>query len=95
MFGIPVGAVLTDALIRSRIDPRDYPLVERVWRAGLADSEAHGVRFRTVLPDGTTRYLECTGRVMARAGGRVRVVRGIAVDVTAAPAAASASRVAG
>ena len=64
MFGIPVGTPLTDGLIRSRIHPSDYPLVEQVWRARLADGEAHGVRFRTILPDGTTRHLECTGRVM-------------------------------
>jgi PAS domain S-box-containing protein len=82
MFGIPVGTPLTDGLIRSRIHPRDYPLVEQVWRARLADSEAHGVRFRTILPDGTTRHLECTGRVMARAGGRAVAVRGITIDVT-------------
>ena len=61
MYGIPVGTPLSDGLIRSRIHPWDYPLVEQVWRARLADSEAHGVHFRTTLPDGTTRHLECTG----------------------------------
>lgn len=46
------------------------------------DREAHGVPFRTILPDGTTRHLECTGRVTARAGGHVIAVRGITIDVT-------------
>ena len=69
MFGIPVGTPLTNGLIRSRIHPRDYPLAERVWQARLADSEAHGVHFRTILPDGM-HDLECTGRVVARGGGR-------------------------
>jgi PAS domain S-box-containing protein len=82
MYGIPVGTPLTDGLIRSRIHPRDYPLVEQVWRARLADSEAHGVHFRTILPDGTTRHLECTGRLMAQGGGRALAVRGITIDVT-------------
>ncbi len=92
MFGIPVGTPLTDGLIRSRIHPWDYPLVEQVWRARLADSEAHGVRFRTTLPDGTTRHLECIGRVMDRGGGRAITVRGITIDVTAGPAADPAFR---
>ncbi len=92
MFGIPVGTPLTDELIRSRIHPWDYPLVEQVWRARLADSEAHGVRFRTTLPDGTTRHLECIGRVMDRGGGRAITVRGITIDVTAGPAADPAFR---
>jgi PAS domain S-box-containing protein len=87
MFGIPVGTPLTDGLIRSRIHPQDYQLVEQVWRARLADSEAHGVHFRTILPDGTTRHLECTGRVMARSDGRATTVRGITIDVTTGPAA--------
>jgi PAS domain S-box-containing protein len=95
MFGIPVGTPLTDGLIRSRIHPWDYPLVEQVWRARLADSEAHGVRFRATLPDGTTRHLECIGRAMARGGGRAITVRGITIDVTAAPAADPASEAAG
>jgi len=95
MFGIPVGTPLTDGLIRSRIHPRDYPLVEQVRRARLADSEAHGVHFRTILPDGTTRHLECIGRVMDRGGGRAITVRGITIDVTAGPAADPASEVAG
>jgi len=95
MYGIPVGTPPTDELIRSRIHPRDYPLVEQVWRARLADGEAHGVRFRTILPDGTTRHLECTGRAMARGGGRATTVRGITIDVTTGPAADPASEVAG
>jgi PAS domain-containing protein len=95
MFGIPVGTPLTNGLIRSRIHPRDYPLVERVWRARLADSEAHGVHFRTILPDGTMRHLECTGRVVARGGGRVLAVRGITIDVTTGTAADPAPDVAG
>jgi hypothetical protein len=61
MFGIPVGTPLTAVLIRSHVHPLDYPLVEQAWRTWLADSEAHAVRFRTVLPDGTTRHLESTG----------------------------------
>ena len=95
MYGIPVGTPLSDGLIRSRIHPWDYPLVEQVWRARLADSEAHGVHFRTTLPDGTTRHLECIGRVMARSGGCAITVRGITIDVTAGPAADPASEVAG
>ena len=95
MFGIPLGTPLTDGLIRSRIHPRDYPLVEQVWRARLADSDAHGVRFRTVLPDGTTRHLECTGRVTARASGRAIAVRGITIDVTTRAAADPPPEVAG
>jgi PAS domain-containing protein len=87
MYGIPVGTPLTDGLIRSRIHPRDCPLVEHVWRARLTDSEAHGVRFRTILPDGTTRHLESTGRVTARGGGRAMTVRGITIDITTGPAA--------
>ena len=95
MFGIPVGTPLTDGLIRSRIHPQDYPLVEQVWRARLADSEAHGVHFRTILPDGTTRHLESTGRVMAGSDGHAITVRGITIDVTTRPAADPASEVAG
>jgi PAS domain-containing protein len=88
MFGIPVGTELTDALIRSRIDPRDLPLLDQVWRARLADDDAHGVRFRTLLPDGTTRHLECTGRVVAGSEGHASTVRGITIDVTTTPGAA-------
>jgi PAS domain-containing protein len=95
MYGVPVETPLTRGLIRSRIHPGDYPLVEQVWRARLADSEAHSVHFRTTLPDGTTRHLECTGRVMARHGARATTVRGITIDVTTGPAADPASAVAG
>ncbi len=95
MFGIPVGTPLTDGLIRSRIHPQDYPLVEQVWRARLADSDAHCVHFRTILPDGTTRHLESTGRVMAGSDGHAITVRGITIDVTTRPAADPASEVAG
>ncbi len=56
MFCIPVGTPLMDGLIRSRIHPRDYPLVEQVWRARLAEGEAHGVRFRTILTDGLRAF---------------------------------------
>ncbi|MBW0088771.1 PAS domain-containing protein [Pseudonocardia sp. KRD-184] len=84
MFGLPIGTALTDALIRSRIHPQDHPLVEQVWRARLADGDAHGVRFRTVLPDGTTRHVECTGRATAGRDDHAFTIRGITVDVTAA-----------
>ena len=68
MFGIPVGTPLTDGLIRSRIHPWDYPLVEQVWRARLADGEAHGVRLsddpagRDDAPSGVHRAGDGSGR---------------------------------
>lgn len=80
MFGIPVGTAVTDALVTSRIVPGDRPLVERAQQARLADGDAHGVRFRTLAPDGTTRHLECTGRVVP--GGHPLTTRGITIDVT-------------
>lgn len=36
MFGLPVGTPITDALIRSRIHPEDYPLVGQVWGSDWA-----------------------------------------------------------
>lgn len=91
MFGIPVGAALTGALVMSRVDPRDRALVTRVWRARLVDTESHGVQFRTLAADGTTRRLECTGRQAAGSDGRPGPIRGITVDVTGGLAAGRAA----
>ena len=80
LFGIPLGTALTDALVMSRVAPGDRPLVEQVRQARLADGDAHGIRFRTLAPDGTTRRLESAGRVVP--GGHPLTTRGITIDVT-------------
>jgi PAS domain-containing protein len=85
MFGLPVGSGLTDEELRARIHPQDHPLVVGAWRASLPDEDGHWANFRVVRPDGTVRYLHSAGRVVARSGGRARVVRGITLDVTDRP----------
>jgi PAS domain-containing protein len=85
MYGLPVGAAVTDALIRSRIHEQDRPLVDGTWRAALVDGDAHWTRFRAVWPEGTVRHLDSTGRVIARHGNQALTIRGITLDVTDRP----------
>jgi PAS domain S-box-containing protein len=76
-----------DDLLRA-CHPDDRPVLEQAWRelsegSGVAEYEA-----RTILPDGTVRWLRSRARVERDASGKpVRVV-GAAVDVTEARAAA-------
>ncbi len=76
-----------DDLLRA-CHPDDRPVLAQAWRelsegSGVAEYEA-----RTVLPDGTVRWLRSRARAERDASGRpVRVV-GAAVDVTEARAAA-------
>jgi hypothetical protein len=76
-----------DDLLRA-CHPDDRPVLAQAWRelsegSGVAEYEA-----RTILPDGTVRWLRSRARVERDASGQpVRVV-GAAVDVTEARAAA-------
>jgi hypothetical protein len=56
--------------------------VEGAWRASLADDDGHWANFRVIRPDGTVRHLHSTGRVIARAGRRPVLVRGITLDLS-------------
>jgi PAS domain S-box-containing protein len=85
MFGLPIGAPLTDEAVRGRVHEQDLPLAESAWRESLADEDAHAANYRVVRPDGSIRRLHSTGRVVARSDGRALVVRGITVDITDGP----------
>lgn len=65
------------------IHPDDHPAVLQQWEAALAGTRLYHVQFRAEGADGTTRWVESSGKVMYNAAGEPVTVIGTARDVTA------------
>ena len=89
MFGLPPEAEVTGGVFLSRVHPDDQALVRAAEAEALAPDGRgeYRVRFRALWPDGTMRWLEAQGRMLARGeGAEARPARliGTVMDVTEA-----------
>ena len=85
VWGIPADAVQRDPRAWTQaIHPEDRDAVEAAfarWLAGPADAP-YDVQYRIVRPDGGIRWIADRGFVLEREGGEIRLVAGVARDVT-------------
>ena len=84
IFGFPPGGF--DGTYDTATSPACTPTTGRGWRrrssADLATATGHHIEHRVVLPDGTIRWVEGSGRTVLDAEGRVVRMIGVATDVT-------------
>jgi PAS domain S-box-containing protein len=92
MFGLAASTEVTGRVYLSRVHPDDVPTVREAERGALdpAGEGDYHVRFRSLWPDGTVRWLEAMGKlIFVRNGGEdgartpVRLI-GTVMDITEA-----------
>jgi PAS domain S-box-containing protein len=84
LYGRPPGSLATREAMVEAVHPEDRSQVEAAIAAATAD-RAEGryrVEFRTIWPDGTTRWLRSQGRCELDADGAPLRISGAVVDVT-------------
>ena len=94
MFDLPPDEDVTGRVYLSRVHPDDVPTVRAAEHGALdpAGAGEYHVRFRSLWPDGSVRWLEAVGKVMFFEDGGVRTpVRliGTVMDITEAHRAES------
>jgi PAS domain S-box-containing protein len=67
---------------RQRIHPDDLPLAAEALNRTVLNKERNDVLLRTVLPDGTLRYIQSVGHPVLNESGDVVEVVGTNVDIT-------------
>jgi PAS domain S-box-containing protein len=82
LFGFASGEDVSFEKIVQRIHPDDRETVEREVRRALAHGRDYTGEFRTVLPDGTQRWIASKGRMHADANGKPARMLGAAIDIS-------------
>jgi PAS domain S-box-containing protein len=83
MFGFePGGFPGTFEAYAERLHPDDREFVLETIRRSMASGRGHEFEHRVVWPDGTVRWIEGRGRVVADVEGRACGMAGVAVDIT-------------
>lgn len=83
IFGFPPGGFdgRYDTYL-SRLHPDDRPKLEGAIQHAVATATGHHIEHRVILPDGTIRWLEGSGRTVLDDEGRVVRMTGVATDIT-------------
>jgi excisionase family DNA binding protein len=83
LFGIEAGRFTTTfENVMALIHPEDRPRVQAAVEQSLRDLRRSVMEFRAVGPDGTVRWLRCTGRAFADDRGKAIRMAGVAEDAT-------------
>jgi PAS domain S-box-containing protein len=70
-------------IFESLVHPHDMPGVRAAARAAFAARDLYVASFRVVRPDGSTRWVQASGRAIQDAAGNVLRFAGSAQDITA------------
>lgn len=68
--------------VMARIHPEDRPRVDKALERSLRDLRRTVTEFRVVRPDGSVRWLRCSGRAFADDRGKAIRMAGVAEDVS-------------
>lgn len=82
LFGLAPGDDLSFDTVMEQIHPDDRGMVEREVQRVLAGGIDYAGEFRTVMPDGSHRWIGARGRALAGAGVKLSQMLGTAIDVT-------------
>lgn len=66
----------------AEVHPEDRPKIMSAVQEALRDRAPSRITYRAVLPNGSIRWIELTGRVFNDENGRPTVVRGVGLDIT-------------
>ncbi len=92
IFGWPPGQAATYAMFRERIHPEDLARVDDAVAAALRDHTDYHMRYRLLLPDGTVRHVNGSGRAVYDQQGNPISMNGAVIDVTQAILAENVTR---
>ncbi len=82
IFGVPPTFEPTLERYMAGIHPDDRERVQAIIQQALVDHKPFRFSHRIVVPDGTQRSLQCSGRVIVARDGQVRELVGSTQDVT-------------
>lgn len=83
MFGLPAEPfeMMLDGF-RTRVHPDDWPMITAALTRSIDTDAPYRVHFRSLWPDGTSRWINSKGRVIRNDEGTPLTVLGIAIDIT-------------
>jgi PAS domain S-box-containing protein len=83
IFGVdPTEAELTFQLFHSKVHPEDRSLVQQALDEATLERSSFSLDYRIILPDGSVKYLQGTGRPLLTAAGDVDEYIGTTMDIT-------------
>jgi PAS domain S-box-containing protein len=82
LFGFASGDIISYERIIQRIHPEDRNVVEQKVRLCLVYGSDYRGEFRTILPDGTQRWILSHGRVYPDKSGKPARMLGTSIDIT-------------
>ena len=83
LWDIAPGTALRQELFLARVHPEDRPGFIAAWSQAETQGVASDITFRTVLADGSVRWLSAVGEVVRDEAGQPLRVIGVTQDVTA------------
>ena len=81
-YGLAQDEVLTLEVVLDRIHPEDRERVRRAIDETLESEKTVRIDYRTILPDGSVRWVVTRGRASFFSGGRPRCLMGVSLDIT-------------
>ena len=91
-FGLPPDAEITIELFYELIHPEDREATEKALVKAIADGSLYDVIYRTIGPDGVTRWIHAIGRCFYDEEGNGIRIDGLTIDVSDAIQAEQALR---
>ncbi len=91
LFGIPPGEPMSHARFLAALHPEDRERTDLAVRSCLESGRSYDIEYRTLLPNGTVRWIHAKGNATFEQGRAVRMA-GIALDITRRKKAEAALR---
>jgi PAS domain S-box-containing protein len=82
LFQFEPGMHITYATFQDRVHPEDRAFRDTVVKQAIHTQGEYNSEYRTLLPDGTVRWIGGRGRCVADASGRLTRLLGVSMDVT-------------
>ena len=82
ILGLDPALAASQALLRERVHPQDWPALSASLEAALATGADHHASYRIRRPDGSLRHIECRGSAERDAEGKVARLTGTFQDVS-------------
>ena len=82
MFGVPVDGEVTLETFYGVLHPDDLELVTTSWRYALEQGLPYEKEYRSLSPDGTTRWIYCRGSAYCDAAAKPIRMVGVFFDIT-------------
>ena len=83
LFGFDPDGTVTWEMFQGVVHPDDRVMTEQALQRAIANSDAVGVEYRIVRPDGAVRWIKSRGRVYPNPVGGAGMLMGVSMDITA------------